>query len=174
MARVSFIEKGQGHPLVEDLYQKIESKGQRIINLYKVLGHCPYVGLNWQRLGNSLLKGEELPPALRELAVLRVGHLAGSAYEVTQHRRIALTAGLSQEQIDAIPDWQNSPIFNEEQRAILTYTDEVERDIKVKDETFANLRGFLSEHAIVELTVTIGYYGMVSRFLIALDVEIES
>jgi len=174
MARVSFIEKGQGHPIVEDLYQKIESKGQRIINLYKILGHCPYVGLNWQRLGNSLLKGEELPPVLRELAVLRVGHLAKSTYEVTQHTRIGLAAGLSQEQVDAIPDWQNSSVFNEEQLAILAYTDEVERDIKVKDETFANLRNFLSEHAVVELTVTIGYYGMVSRFLVALDVELES
>lgn len=174
MARVSFIEKGQGHPLVEDLYQKIESKGQRIINLYKVLGHCPFVGLNWQRLGNSLLKGEELPPALRELAVLRVGHLAGSIYEVTQHTRIGLATGLSQEQVDAIPDWQNSSVFNEEQLAVLAYTDEVERDIKVKDDTFANLRNFLSEHAVVELTVTIGYYGMVSRFLVALDVELET
>jgi len=56
---------------------------------------------------------------------------------------------------------------------VLAYTDEVERDIRVRDETFDRLRSFLSEHAIVELTVVIGYYGMVSRFLIALDVELE-
>lgn len=174
MARVSFIEKGQGHPMVEDLYNKIELRGQRIINLYKVLGHCPFVGLNWQRLGNSLLKGEELPPRLRELAVLRVGHLTGSKYEFTQHTGIALTAGLTREQVDAIPDWRDSTAFNDEERAILAYADEVERDVKVKDETFATLRSFFSEHTIVELTVVIGYYGMVSRFLVALDVELES
>ena len=57
---------------------------------------------------------------------------------------------------------------------MLAYTDEVERDIKVKDETFATLRGFFSEHEIVELTVVIGYYGMVCRFLAALDVEMET
>lgn len=174
MARVSFIEKGQAHPMVEDLYKKIEARGQRIINLYKVLGHCPYVGLNWQRLGNSLLKGEELPPRLRELAVLRVGHLAKSQYELTQHTGIGLAAGLTREQVGAIPDWKDSRTFDDEERAVLAYTDEVERDVNVKDETFARLRSFLSEHAIVELTVAIGYYGMVSRFLVALDVELES
>lgn len=174
MARVSFVEKGQGHPMVEDLYKKIEMRGQRVINLYKVLGHCPFVGLNWQRLGNSLLKGEELPPRLRELAVLRVGHLTGSRYEVTQHTGIGLAAGLTKEQTNAIPDWRNSTAFNDEERAILAYADEVERDVKVKDETFGTLRSFFSEHAIVELTVVIGYYGMVSRFLVALDVELES
>jgi len=173
MARVSFIEKGQGHPMVEDLYRKIETRGQRIINLYKVLGHCPYVGLNWQRLGNSLLKGEELSPRLRELAVLRVGDLAKSEYEVTQHIGIGLRAGLSQEQIDAIPDWENSNLFDDRERAVLAYTDEVERDIKVKDETFTALKSFFNDHTIVELTVAIGYYGMVSRFLVALEVELE-
>jgi 4-carboxymuconolactone decarboxylase len=173
MARISFIERGQGHPMVEDLYQKIEGRGQRVINLFKVLGHCPYIGLNWQRLGNSLLTGEELPPRLREVAILRVGSLTGSEYEFTQHIRRGLSAGLTQEQITAIHDWHNSSLFDGQERAVLAYTDEVERDIKVKEETFIGLQSFLSEHAIVELTVVIGYYGMVSRFLIALDVELE-
>ncbi len=172
MARVSFVEKGQGHPMVEDLYRKIAERGQRLINLYKVLGHCPYIGLNWQRLGNSLLKGEELPPRLRELAVLRVGAMLGSRYEFAQHTVIGRRAGLSLEQIEALHDWQNSPLFNEVERAVLAYTDAVEK-VQVNDEVFATLKKHLSEHAIVELTVAIGYYGMVSRFLVALDVELE-
>jgi 4-carboxymuconolactone decarboxylase len=173
MARVSFVEKGQGLPMVEDLYQKMGNRGQRLLNLYKVLGHSPYIGLNWHRLGNSILTGEELPPRLREIAILRVGSLTKSDYEFTQHTRIGLSAGLTQEKIEAIHDWQNSPLFNEQERAVLAYVDEVERDIRVSDGTFTALRGFLSEHAIVELTIVIGYYGMVCRFLIALEVELE-
>lgn len=173
MARVSFVEKGQGHPMVEDLYQKIEAKGRRVINLYKVLGHCPYIGLNWQRLGNSLLTGEELPPKLREIAILRVGSLTGSEYEFTQHTRRGISTGLTMQQITGIHDWIDSPLFDEQERAVLAYTDEVERDIKVTDDVFSRLSGFLSEHAIIELTVVIGYYGMVCRFLVALDVELE-
>jgi alkylhydroperoxidase family enzyme len=174
MARVSFVEKGQGLPMVEDLYQKMEDKGQRLINLFKVLGHSPYIGLNWHRLGNSILTGEELSPRLREIAILRVGSLTQSEYEFTQHTRVGLSAGLTQEEIEAIHDWRSSSLFNEQERAVLAYVDEVERDINVSDDTFVALKGFFSEHAIIELTVVIGYYGMVCRFLIALDVELET
>ncbi len=174
MQRVSLVEKDQAHPLVKELYQKNESNGAKIINLFKVMGHCPYIGLNFQRLGNSILRGEELPANLRELAILRVGDLAQSEYEFTQHTRIALQAGVRQRQIDEISDWATSAEFDEQERAILRYTDEVARDVKVKDETFARLKDFLSEHAIVELTTAIGFYGMVSRILMALQVELEA
>jgi 4-carboxymuconolactone decarboxylase len=173
MARVSFVEKGQADPLVEDLYKKIEARGQSIINLYKVLGHTPYIGLNWQRLGNSILRGEELSPKLRELAILRVGSLAKAWYEFSKHSVGGLRAGLTQTQIDAIHDWPGSKEFSDEERAVLAYTDEVARDIKVTDATFALLKERFTEHQIVELTVVIGYYGMVSRFLVALDIDIE-
>ena len=174
MARVSFVERGQGHPKVEQIYQNIDSRGQRLINLFKVLGHLPHIGLNWHRLGNSLLMGEELPARLREIAILRVGVLTGSEYEFKQHFAIGLRTGLTQAQINALRDWEGFSEFNDEERAVLAYTDEVERDIKVKDETFATLRGVLGENEVVELTVAIGYYGMVSRFLVALDVELET
>lgn len=173
MARVSLIEKEQAHPMVKELYEKNQVKSGRILNLWKVMGHCPYIGLNFQRLGNSLLRGEELPPKLRELAVLRVGSLAQSEYEFRQHTAIALQYGISQKQVDGIPDWTATKQFDEQERAVLAYTDEVAQDVKVSDETFARLRSFLSEHAIVELTTVIGYYGMVCRILVALQVELE-
>ncbi len=174
MPRVSLVEKDQAHPKVKELYQKIESNGVKVINLFKVMGHMPYIGLNFQRLGNSILQGEELPANLRELAILRVGYLTKSEYEFTQHIPIALQAGVRQRQIDEISDWATSAEFDERERAILRYTDEVVRNIKVRDKTFARLKDFFNEHAIVELTTVIGFYCMVSRILVALQVELEA
>ena len=173
MPRVSLVEKDQAHPVVKELYQKNEEQGWPVINLFKVMGHCPYIGLNFQRMGNSILRGEELSPILRELAILRVGVLAQSEYEFSKHTVIGKEAGVSQKQIDGISNWVSSPEFNEEERAVLAYTDEVATSIRVKDETFAKLQNFFNEHEIVELTVTIGYYGMVCRILVALQVELE-
>ncbi len=173
MARVKYIEKSEAHPLVKDIYEKVEARGQKVINLWKVIGHLPYIGLNYQRMGNSILKGEELSPKLRELAVLRVGYLDKSAYEFTQHTRIGLRAGLSREQIDQIAAWEKSSVFTDEERAILAYTDAVERDIQVDDETFANLKKHLNEHQIVELTAAITFYGMTCRILEALKIDPE-
>lgn len=173
MQRVSLMEKEQAHPVVKELYQKNEEQGWPILNLFKVMGHCPYIGLNFQRLGNAILRGEELSPKLRELAILRVGNLTQSEYEFTKHIVLGRQAGVSQKQIDDIANWASSAEFSHDEQAVLAYTDEVAQSIKVKDETFAGLQGFLSEHEIVELTTVIGYYGMVCRILVALQVELE-
>ena len=173
MQRVSLVEKEQAHPVVKELYQKNEDQGWPILNLFKVMGHCPYIGLNFQRLGNAILRGEGLSPKLRELAILRVGDLTQSEYEFTKHTVIGLQAGVTQRQIGDISNWASSPEFSHEERAVLAYTDEVAQSIRVKDETFARLQSFLSEHEIVELTAVIGYYGMVCRILVALQIELE-
>ncbi len=173
MQRVSLVEKEQAHPVVKELYQKNEDHGWTIGNLFKVMGHCPYIGLNFQRLGNAILRGEELSPRLRELAVLRVGNLTQSEYEFTKHTTHGLKAGVTQKQIDDISNWASSPEFGHEERVVLAYTDEVVQSIRVKDETFAKLQGFLSEHEIVELTTVIGFYCMVCRILVALQIELE-
>jgi len=174
MARVGLLNKDQVGAEVREMFQEIENKGFPILNLYRVMAHCPRLGRTFLRLGNMILFKGTLPPNLRELAILLVGHLNQAKYEWTQHIAIALKAGVSREQIDALPDWENSRSFNEQERAFLRYTDEVTKDIRVKDETFATLRSFLNEEGVVELTLTIGYYAMVCRILEALQVELES
>lgn len=174
MARVSLIEKENAHPMVKELYEKNMQNSGRVLNLFKVMGHLPYIGLNFQRMGNSILKGEELSPKFRELAIVRVGFLARCRYELAQHKSIALRAGVRQKQIDEIGQWKLSREFTDEEKAILAYTDEVAVSIQVMDATFDKLRSFLSEHVIVELTTTIAYYGMACRILEALKVDMES
>jgi len=173
MARVRFIEKEQAPPEVKEIFQKIENNGARILNLYKVAAHSPKVFLNLIRLGNSVIRRTELPPRLREMVILRVATLTGSEYEWAQHAPLALQVGVTQKQIDAIPDWRNSPEFNNKERAILQYTDEVAKEVNATDQTFNMLKGFFNEQIIVELTITIGYYGMLARLLVPLQVEMD-
>ncbi|MHB8085705.1 MAG: carboxymuconolactone decarboxylase family protein [Dehalococcoidia bacterium] len=174
MARVGYIEKDQADPKIREAFQHMEARGQSVLNVFKVMANCPHIGLNFLRLGNSILTGEEVPAAIRELAIIRVGLLAQSKYEVHQHIAIGLLCGVRQKQIDDLAKWTRSKEFNEKERAVLQYTDEVAQNVKVKDKTFATLKQYFSDHAIVELTTTIGYYGMVSRILVALQVEIEA
>jgi len=63
--------------------------------------------------------------------------------------------------------------FNNQERAVLQYTDEVAQKVKVIDQTFNALKNFFSEQTIVELTMTIGYYEMVARLLVPLQVELD-
>ena len=112
MARVRLIDKEQAPPEVREIFQKIEDNGAKILNLYKVAAHSPKVLLNLIRLGNSIIGRTELPPKLREIVILRVARLTGSEYEWAQHAPVALQAGVSQKQLDAISGWKNSAEFN--------------------------------------------------------------
>jgi alkylhydroperoxidase family enzyme len=151
----------------------MEDKGVRVINVFKVMANCPHVGRDFLRLGNSILLKGSLDPRLREIAILRVGVLTKAHYEWTQHVPIGRKVGLTEQQIEGLDKWQNSPHFQDHERAVLQYTDEVAEKIRVSEETFNGIKSFLTEEQIVELTTTIGYYGMVCRILEALEIELE-
>ena len=174
MARVKLLEKEDVDPMVGKILQKTEDSGGEVINLMKALAHSPKICRDFNRMGITLLLKGDLSPRLRELAILRVGNLAQANYEWTKHVPIALQAGANQDQIDDLHNWADSTRFDDQERAVLQYTDEVARNVKASEETFNRIASFLSAKEIVELTVTIGYYGMVCRVLETLQIELEN
>ncbi len=173
MARVRLLDKEEVSLEFQERFEKMEESGRPVLNLFKVMAHSPQVGYRFLGLGNAILLKGVVPPHLRELAILRVGQLNEATYEWTQHVPIALSVGVRQAQIDALSAWEDSPEFDEREKAILRYTDEETKNIRVQDETFAAVREILTEEAVVELTTTIGYYAMVCRILESLQVELE-
>ena len=173
MPRVPLIQNEEADPIIRDMFTKMEKNGYRVLNLFRVVAHSPEVGRGFLRMGNAILFKGELSPKLRELAILRVGHLTKANYEWTQHVAIALRVGVTQSQIDGIGGWVGSGEFDDRERAVLRYTDEVTQNVRTSEDTYQALRKFLSEKETVELTIVIGYYNMVSRVLESLQVELE-
>ncbi len=173
MARVALLEKETAHPRVREMFEKMEAGGYQVLNVYKAVAHAPTIGPDILRLGNKILMKGKLSPKLREFAILRIGDLANASYEFTKHVHFGEQAGISRAQIDALPHWERSELFDEHERAVLAYTDEVSRTYRARDETFAALRRFLDDQEIVELTIAIGYYEMMCRLLEALQIELE-
>ena len=56
---------------------------------------------------------------------------------------------------------------------MLRYADDVVRNVKASDKTLKAVQAFLTPGALVELTLTIGYYMMVCRFLESMGVDGE-
>lgn len=174
MARISYVEKDQAPAETRELFAKLESRGLKVLNLYRVLGHSPRAMRSFMALGNTLLTKTSLDAKLRELAILRVAQLTDSRYEWGQHVPIALETGVRQEQVDSLVYWPRSKAFDDVERAVIAYTDEVTERVKVADDTFATLRRHLDEAAVVELTLSVAYWGMVARMLVALKVDLEA
>jgi alkylhydroperoxidase family enzyme len=175
MARIQYATKETATGKSKEYLEKMEERGVPILNMFRTVLKSPTVGPAFLRLGVALLEKDDLSPILREIAILRVGHLTKAHYEWTQHVRIALECGVTQAQVDAIAgDWKNSGQFTEEALAVIQFTDEITQNVKASDAAFAAVRKFMSEQVVLELTVTIGFYNMVSRILETMEVELES
>jgi len=171
MSRVKLLEKDQAAPEIKEMFGKIEQSGVKVLNLYRAVANSPAGARNFIRLGNSLLTKAKLSPKLREMAILRIARITGSEYEWAQHIAIALEYGVTGQQAADLDRWKESGSFNDEERTVLQYVDEVTVNVKVKDETFSALHKYLDEEEITDLTISIGYWGMVARVLVALQVD---
>ncbi len=171
MARVRYVTSADAAGDSQEVLAAIEQQGTDALNIYRALGNTTVLR-NFLRLGNSLLRHGVLKPSLRELAILRLGQLTGADYEWAHHVPIAKEAGVRDEQIDALRSWETSLVFEDGERAVLRYADAVAA-LSVSDEAFREARAHLSEPEIVELTLVVGFWGMVARALVALQVDIE-
>jgi 4-carboxymuconolactone decarboxylase len=144
------------------------------LNIYRMLANSENGMKGFVRMGNALLHRCELDPTLRELAIIRVGRLSRAAYEVFQHERIAREVGVEEAKIAALRDATiEAPAFTDNDKAVLRFTDDVVRNVRASDKNLKAVQAFLSAGALVELTLTIGYYMMVCRFLETAGVEGE-
>src|SRR5260370_35300521 len=95
------------------------------------------------------------------------------AYDSPHHRRIGLTCGLTEAQIDSLPSWRRTSVFNERQRAILGYAEQMVQAADVDDATFAAMQRLFSPQEIVELTMTSGFYVGIAQSPPALSIEMH-
>jgi 4-carboxymuconolactone decarboxylase len=174
MARVPLIEES-AHPELAESIAKIKgARGGRLINIYRLMLHSPALANAWFDLNQAVRYGTEIDGQSRELAVIRVAILNEVEYVQRAHGpAYALKEGLTPEQVNALADWQPSKLFSDSQRALLAYTDAMTRQIDVPDGVFVEVRKHFSERQVVELTMLIGAYNMLTRFLKALRVDPE-
>jgi len=173
MARVAYGDENSS-PEVRVLADRIRrERGGRMLNLYSMLLNAPPVAEGWLALFTAIRQQCTLRGDCRELVILRVALLNGASYEFQAHVPFALREGVTQQQIDVLQQWESADVFTPAQRAVLSYTDSMTREIHVPAAVFDGLRGHFNTREIVELTATVGGYNLVSRFLEALAVDLE-
>jgi alkylhydroperoxidase family enzyme len=160
----------------------LSDKGRTIMervgykNIFRMLAHSESHLHNYCRLGNAIRNHGKLDPRLRELAITRVGILLGAEYEVIAHKNIGRSVGIPEAQIDGLDEGANSAAFNETEKAVLTYTDELVdngRPGEGPGASFEQVAKFLSPAELVELTIAVTYYIMTSKFLLAFDIDLQ-
>ena len=168
MARLPYPDRATLQPDTQDMLGKLPP-----LNIFRMMAGGEGLLKAFVRLGNHLLAKSRLDPVLREIAIIRVGVLSSARYEVFHHERIARGLKMTDALIAAIHRGPDDPAFDEIQRQVMRFTDDVVHNVRASDETFQPLAARLSVQELQELTVTIGYYMTASRFLENFDVDIE-
>ena len=169
MARLPNIDPTK-HPELAELAAQIGKERGRVSHLYGTLLNSPPVAAGWLHLLTAVRQHTKLKGSWRELVILRVALVNGADYEYRSHVPHALQEGVTQAQIDGLPQWELSDAFDKQTRAVLAYSDAMTREIKVPDALFAAIREFLDDREIMDLTALVGSYNLVSRVLIALQI----
>ena len=168
MARIPYPDPATLAPETSEYLAKLPP-----LNIFRMLAGGEGLLRAFVRFGNHLLYKTALDPVLREIAIVRVGVLSDASYEVHQHDAISREIGISDELIQAIRAGADDPAFDDLQRLVVRYTDDVVANVRASDDTFDALAARLSVQELQELTVTIGFYMCVSRFLETFGVDIE-
>src|SRR5260370_26868515 len=111
----------------------------------------------------QLLENNKLDTRLRELMIMRIGWVTGSAYEWTNHWRVATTAGIPPEDILAVRDWRNSARLTPADTAILAATDECLAGKSISDAVWAEVATHVTDPGQqVEFIIAMGNWMMFS------------
>jgi alkylhydroperoxidase family enzyme len=138
-----------------------------------MMAHSPSYFEQYCRLGGAIRHRGELDPVVRELAIIRTGILCEAPYEIVAHKRIGKNIGVTDEQNEALENWEAAACFNEVQRAALAFTDEIIRLRRPSDATFKAIAAKLTPAALVELQLAVGFYIMTSKFLETFDIDMQ-
>jgi 4-carboxymuconolactone decarboxylase len=123
-----------------------------------LLAHHLPLGEAWLSFNQVLVQAATIEAPLRELIILRVAWRTGSTYEWAQHTRIGRQAGLTVEQLHAVPEGAASDVWSPVERMVLAATDEMVDRQRVENATWNELRAHFDDTQILELLFIAGAY----------------
>lgn len=176
MPRIPYVEREAVTGDLKKLYDSFESQFQTrgIPNVVKTLANSPDLATKVFPLANYFMTRSALDKRQRELAVLLLMKRLDCEYGFVRHIEIGEKCGLSRQQIDAIGDYKDSKLFNDDDKLILRYADELTMRAKVDDELFGKVEKLIGRANVLELTAATSFWNMMARNLNALQVGLEN
>jgi alkylhydroperoxidase family enzyme len=161
-------------PETQQIYTRIAARRhpRPLIPLDLALLHNPQIADGYNALLGAIRTATLLPQSLAELAICYIAVLNHAVYEWTAHAPLALKAGVTRAALEAVlkSDVRNEEVLNEDERLVLAWTEESTKGVEVSEDVFERVKARWGEREVVELTMVVAGYNMVSRFLVALDV----
>lgn len=164
MSRIQGVPDGQGNAFVRFAYHETRRRVGRVIEPMRVLARRPLLLAGNGAMELAFERSSAADEHAKELATLKVAALVGCEFCLDIGSMIALRSGVSEEQLRALGDYDDSPAFDARERLALdlavamTATPAV-----ISEELWAQLRDHFDEPALVELVAYIGWENFRAR-----------
>jgi 4-carboxymuconolactone decarboxylase len=158
----------------EQIRQFVARRGT--LNVLRLLANAPNVFGGWSDMVGEIFASPTFSPRMREVIILRVGHLQDSPYELAQHVTLARDAGLTEQQIDALLDTGDLDAagFSSSERTVIDIVTELCTTRRLSDDSFATAHTLLGDEALTELLMVVSCYYGLALVLNAVDLDIDA
>ncbi|KAF7302023.1 4-carboxymuconolactone decarboxylase [Mycena indigotica] len=176
-ARIPYVLPPPGESAIADALRK-RRPNNTLLALDGVLLNSPVLADVWNDFFTVIRDNNTIPGNMRELILLRTAVLTRTAYIWIQHESVGRSEGLSTDQLRVIrfaPEnfltGTERKVLGNELAAAFELADAIATTIYVPTAVYHNLAKYLSAQQMLEAVAVAGSYALVSRLLIALDVD---
>jgi AhpD family alkylhydroperoxidase len=145
----------------------------RALEPARLWGRTPWVFAALSLLYGALdRKRSPIEPALRSLITVRVSQINWCAFCIDINSANCLKRGVSEAQLAALPQFEDSDAFDERTKAALAWAEAMTRsDAEVGDALVERVKRHFDDDALIELTALVAFQNMSSKFNAALGVQ---
>lgn len=125
----------------------------------------PEVMSRARAMGDYLRYKSSLPPRLSEFVILLTARRWTQQYEWHAHQPLAIQGGLKPDVVAAIAGNRRPAGMAEDEDAVYTLWDEVQRNQGVSDATYARAVATVGEQGVIDVLGITGYYTMLAMVM---------
>lgn len=149
----------------------------RGLNGIAVVLNNPALSKAFLTFNNHVSTASSLSKRIRELLILRIGWLRKSEYEYAQHIILGKRAGLTDDEVDRIPDGPDAPGWDPVDADLLRAVDELNANAFIEDATWNRLSAHFSTQQMLDLVYAVGCYELMAMvfnsFKVPFDKDLE-
>jgi AhpD family alkylhydroperoxidase len=152
MPRLAYLDDAELSGEARGFLQHAESAGSPDPRVLKILFRSP-AGIAWYRYWLELSNNGRLPKDLKELCRVKIAFDHECGYCGTVRSAAAKAAGLTEEKIQEVWNFESSALFSAREKFALRFADYLKHDISKadNDEFYAELKRHFSDEELVEL-----------------------
>jgi len=151
-----------------------DGTGRGAANVFVTFVRNPFADRLRGPINQHILNSTTLSVRQRETLLMRIGVLCRSEYEWAAHSRLGRRAGMTDADVARIVAGPDSAGGDPLENALLRATDELYRDDRVSDATWASLAAQLDTKQLLDVLIAVGGYRSTSMAINSAGVQLDA